>query len=102
MSRRALKPFAPLLVGLIAVVLGFLAIGPSFADTGVAPVDGPIATIAPSPSPAASPAASPASPVVPPSPVVVSPSTSKPPKAPKTDASYGPKDCPSCMVPPGE
>ena len=33
MARRVLKPLTPLLVGLVAVVLGFLAIGPSFADT---------------------------------------------------------------------
>jgi hypothetical protein len=91
MARRALKPLTPLLVGLAALVLGFLAIGTSFAGTGpgtggpstVAPVDGPIPATRSVSAPPNQPA--PLAPVTAGTPGTIN---------------YGPKDCVSCMGPP--
>jgi hypothetical protein len=99
MARRALKPLTPLLVALVALVLGFLAVGPSFADT--APSDGPIPASTPSvPVSDAPPAAVPSETPLPAETAPASTSAPKPPKAPKT-VDPGPVACASCMAPPG-
>jgi hypothetical protein len=81
MARRALNSFLPLLVVLVAVAIGFLTIGTSFAGTtsgpgvppgGVAPVDGTIPPSGPVPAHTNDPGT----------------------------IHFGPKDCPSCMEPP--
>jgi hypothetical protein len=107
MARRVLKPLTPVLVTLVAVILGFLTIGPSFAgpggvigeDGGGGPKSGTSSTAPLSPSPAA-----PAAPNPPAASATPSPSASastapvNPPE--KAEATEGPKDCASCMLPP--
>ena len=106
MARRVLKPLTPVLVTLVAVVIGFLTIGPSFAGTG-APSDGPVpappvsvATSATVPTQSAQPAATPTQSVLPAETVPTASPTRKPKVTPQPAASGA--HCSSCLAPPGE
>ena len=104
MARRALKPLTPLLVALVAIVLGFLAVGPSFAGTGdVPPSDGPIpastTSVSATPQVPVAPSAVPSQTVLPEERVPTGPPAPKP-KSPKT-VEPSSMACASCMAPPG-
>lgn len=106
MARRALKPLTPLLIALVAVILGFLAIGPSFADTGgVAPAGG--LTPGSTTSVPTGPQVPPAPPAAGPAQTALreekAPAAGKPAAKPKPPKSVEPTPvgCASCMAPPG-
>jgi hypothetical protein len=100
MARRVLKPLTPLLVGLVALVLGFLAIGPSFADSEAPIPSSSTSTVAPD---SVAPTAAPTQSALPEEMIPTGAPTSKPPKPPKAPKTVdpGPMACASCMAPPG-